>query len=627
MSQLKLVCASVRSRNVVLAITLPVLLTALFAASVRAASDETTYDTFPVSLTPAGELADAGTGESVSISDDGRYVAFRSSATNLGENAPAGLNEAYVKDLDTGALALVSRADGPTGEPASEHGIEDLSISGDGRYVIFASRATNLVAGLPAEESPALHVYRRDLRTGTTALVDRVNGVAGAIVTSEAFAEAISNDGRYVVFSANVEDLEDPAGAHGATGGYTLYVRDTQTGTTTAVGRASGARGAIADEPSIASTISPDGRYVAFESAARNLVPGRGANSVSQIYLRDLQTDTTILVSKAAPTEAAPTGEPADGSSEIATLVGTDGCKVAFESEASNLYSFEESPLITPEVYVADLCSTPASVTLVSRADGESGAPAGMGGAQIPMPAGASADGRYILFSATARLTGETKPETSRRLYLRDLETGHTAVVDRAGGVDGALAQANPDGSAISANGCRVVFATQATNLSALEAPGDPTEIYARQLGSCLPPVEAEHHEGTVETGTGGNGGGEPLRTSGPTTTIAPPTIAPPSISHGARAITHLAIAGLSPARMLLRLTGPGRATVKLARRVGKPRQRRWRNVRTIAVKATKAGRVSVKLGSLPPGRYRVSIQLAGGRRLLRSLTVTRAER
>jgi hypothetical protein len=622
MSQPKLACASLRSRNVVLAITLPVLFMALLATSVRAASDETTYDTFPVSLSPSGELADMGTGESVSISDDGRYVAFRSSATNLGENASAGLNEAYVKDLDTGALALVSRADGPTGEPASEHGIEDLSISGDGRYVIFSTRATNLVPGLPAEGG--LHVYRRDLQTGTTALVDRVNGAAGAIVTSEAFAEAISSDGRYVVFSANVEDLEDPAGAHATTGGYTLYVRDMQAGSTTAVGRASGAAGVIADEPSIANSISPDGRYVAFESAARNLVPGMGTNRDSQIYLRDLQTDTTILVSKAAPSEAAPTGEPANESSEIATLVGTDGCQVAFESEASNLYSFDEEPLSTPEIYVADLCSAPARVTLVSRADGENGTPAGMGGAQIPIPTGASADGRYILFSATAKLTGEAKPETGRRLYLRDLGTGHTTVVDRANGVDGALAQANPDGSAISTNGCRVVFATQATNLSALEAPGDPTEIYARQLGSCLPP----QHEETIETGTGGGGGGESPNTRGSVTTVAPPTVAPPSTrSPPVVAITHLAIAGVTRTRILLRLTGPGRATVKLARRVGESRQRRWHNFRTIVVEASKAERVGVKLGSLAPGRYRISIELAGGHRLLRTLTVKRAER
>ncbi|HWX45069.1 MAG TPA: hypothetical protein VNY52_07075 [Solirubrobacteraceae bacterium] len=480
MSQYKLACALPPRRSAILSIMFLTLGLALFAQSARAVSDETIGDTFPVSLTPGGELADAGTGETPSISADGRYVAFLSAAQNLGAEGPPGVKEAYVKDLRTGELELVSRANGVGGEPASEP-VEDLGISGDGRYAIFASTAAHLLAGGPVE---GLHVYRRDLETGETALVDRVSGVDGAIVTREASAGAISEDGRYVVFSADVEDLEDPTGAHATTGGYTLYVRDMQTGATTTVGRASGAMGAIADEPSIASSVSSDGRYVAFESAARNLVPGMEANTVSQIYLRDLQTDATTLVSRTAPSEAAPAGEPGDNSSEVGMLVGTDGCEVAFESDASNLYGFAGKPVSTPQVYLTDLCATPASTTLISRADGENGMPAGEGIAATPRLFGASADGRHILFSALSSLLGEVSGH-STQLYLRDLDTGHTMLVDRASGVSGEPANSNPKGSAISANGCRVAFATDATNLGKLEAPGDPNETYVHQLAAC----------------------------------------------------------------------------------------------------------------------------------------------
>jgi Tol biopolymer transport system component len=500
MSQYKLACASSPRRNTILSIALLTLGLALFAQSARAASDETIGDTFPVSLAPSGELADTGTGETPSISDDGRYVAFLSAAENLGEEGPPGVKEAYVKDLHTGALELVSRANGVDGEPASEP-VDDLVISGDGHYVIFASTATNLLAGPPVE---GLHVYRRDLETGETALVDRVSGVDGAIATREASADAISDDGRYVVFSADVEDLEDPGGAHATTGGYTLYVRDMQTGTTTTVGRASGATGAIANEPSIASSISPAGRYVAFESAATNLVPGMGANTVSQIYLRDLQTDTTTLVSKTPPSEAAPAGEPGDGSSEVGTLVGAEGCEVAFESEARNLYLFAGQPVSTPQVYLADLCSTPASTTLISRADGEGGAAAGAG--ITPRLFGTSADGRYILFSALSSLLGEVSNHPAQ-LYLRDLDTGRTTLVDRASGSGGEPANSDPKGSAISANGCRVAFATDATNLSSLEAPGDPNETYVHQLAAC--------NEEPAVTPTGLNFPIQPLDTVG----------------------------------------------------------------------------------------------------------------
>ena len=482
-------------RNAILLTALLMLVPALLTQSARAAGEETIGDTLPASLTPSGEFAEPGTGEATSISDDGRYVAFLSAAENLGEGGPGGVKEAYVKDLEIGKLELVSRADGASGEPANES-VETVILAGDGRYAIFASAATNLIAGPPVE---GLHVYRRDLQTGETTLVDRVSGSEGAIVTREATADAVSADGRYVVFSADVEDLEDPAGPHTVTGGYTLYVRDLQTGVTTTVGRASGTSGAIANEPSIASSISPDGRYIAFESAATNLVPGMSANTVSQVYLRDAQTDTTTLISKTAPSEAAPAGEPGNASSEGGKLVGANGCEVAFDSEASNLYSFEGQPLATPQVYLTNLCTTPLQTTLVSRADGAAGAPAAVGNSANPRVSGASADGRYILFNALGSLLGEDT-NTSRHLYLRDLQTGETTLVDRATGPAGEEANSNPEGSAISANGCRVAFATDATNLREPAPANDQREIYVRQLASCLPPAEEEHSRGSEAT-------------------------------------------------------------------------------------------------------------------------------
>ena len=107
-------------------------------------------------------------------------------------------------------------------------------------------------------------------------LVDRVTGEGRHDPRrGQPHAEAISADGRYVLFGDDVEDLENPAGAH-ETGIETVYVRDMQAGTTTAVSRANGPTGAIANEESQAYSISPDGRYVPFESSATNLVPRNG---------------------------------------------------------------------------------------------------------------------------------------------------------------------------------------------------------------------------------------------------------------------------------------------------------------------------------------------------------------
>jgi hypothetical protein len=507
------------------------LVAILSVASARAASDETVGDTFSASVTQVGLFAEGGTGETVSISGSGRYVAFSSSAQNLGEYGPPGVSEAYVKDLETGEVELVSRAGGVAGEPANEPKegtpIEDVMISGDGRYVIFSSGASNLVTGLPAHEGPEedpRHIYRRDLQTGETTLVDRATGVTGAILDERTpQAEAISEEGRYVLFRDQVEDLESPAGEH-EPGLWTIYVRDMQSGTTTAVSRASGVAGELADESSRAFSLSADGRYVAFRSAATNLAPGMEANGAQQVYLRDLQTDTTTLVSKTAPSEAAPAGEPGNESSEAPILVGEEGCEVAYGSAATNLYLYEGSPPSTPQVYLTDICATPLRTTLVSRADGEGGAPAGEGNAITPMPVGASADGRYVLFSAFSELNGEASANAAAHLYVRDLDSGQTTLVDRASGTGGAPAYGDPEGSAISANGCRVAFVTDSPNLTEPAPPvNDRLETYVRQLAPCMPVVAQERREAT----SSGEQHGVTAAASATTTSLQPDGPAP----------------------------------------------------------------------------------------------------
>ncbi len=474
------VYAPTRRHNTTLSTALAMLVLALFAANARAASDETIGDTFPVSVTQQGVYAnDEGTADygPVSISGDGRYIAFESNSNNLGQQGPAATIEAYVKDLHTGEVELVSRANGTNGEPADEPGVENVKISENSRYVIFNSKATNLLTDLPDEEPEEQHVYRRDLQTGETTLVDRVSGPGGAILSRNAIAEAISDNGQYVVFAADAGDLEDPAGAHTKTSFETVYVRDMATETTTAVSRANGPTGEIANEESQAYSISSNGRYIPFVSRATNLLPGMQSNIYPQIYLRDLQAGTTTLVSQA------PNGEAGERRSENPMLVGNTGCKVEFSSEAGNLL---EPPSITidgesieisgAQIYLRDLCSTPAGTTLVSQdANGIAGNAYGV--------FGASADENDILFAGG--FTG------GYHLFLREESTGETTQLDRAGGVEGVSANKESQEAAISTNGCRVVFDSQATNLfgqtGPLEGPNGeiPTEVYVRQLAGC----------------------------------------------------------------------------------------------------------------------------------------------
>jgi WD40-like Beta Propeller Repeat len=472
------VCAPARGHSTILLTALTMLVLALFAANAAAASDETIGDTFPVSVTAQGAYAnDAGTVDygPVSISGDGRYLAFESNSTNLGEQGSNGTIEGYVKDLHTGAVKLASRADGPDGEAAGEPGVENVKLSENGRYVIFNSKAANLVAGLPEEEPEEQHVYRRNLQTGETTLVDRVSGANGAILSRSAIAEAISDDGRYVVFAADAGDLEDPAGVHTKTGFETVYVRDVDTGTTTAVSRSSGPTGEVANEESQAYSISPDGRYVAFVSRATNLVPGMESNIYQQIYLRDLQTGTTTLVSQAQ------NGQAGERRSENPMLVGNDGCEVEFSSEAENLVEFvtigsELIQISGAQIYLRDLCSKPASTTLISQdASGIAGAAYGS--------FGASANENDVLFAGGFA--------SGYHLFLHELSTGQTTQLDRASGAEGVSANNESQEAAISTNGCRVVFDSQATNLFGQTGPPEgpngetPTEVYVRQLAAC----------------------------------------------------------------------------------------------------------------------------------------------
>jgi Tol biopolymer transport system component len=566
----------VRARSVarLLPAVLVVVLVAGFAApSALAASPETADLTFPVSVSAAGAWAD---GEGVveyttpSVSADGRYVAFVSAASNLGEAGPADVAEGFVKDLATGAVSLVSRADGPGGEAAGEPGISNLRLSADGRFVVFTSAATNLGPALPGEEAGEMHVYRRDLETSETTLVDRVSGPAGATFSRGAEAAAVSADGRYVAFTARVENLEDPGGDHSETANAVAYVRDLETETTTAVSRASGASGAVGDEPAEWVSIAPDGRSVAFASRATNLVPGVEEGVWEQVYRRDLETEATSLVSQNT------LGEAGDRSSVLPAISGADGCFVTFSSIAFNLLQPSPLEVSGEQVYVADVCASPATVTLASKSASAPFAPFAYS------VAASSEDGSKAIFAA------EFVGSPCCHLYLRDLAAGTTAQLDRASGAAGALSDAEVQQFALSANGCRAVFATRATNLYGEGPPQgeEPTEVYVRQLAPCTEPDPIA--------------GGDSGKTPDPP---GPAARQPPA--------GKLEIRSVERRKLVLGLSAAAQVSVRVRRLIPtKPRE--WKLIRTLAGQLGSAGTLELPLPALAPGRYRFNVHLHG---------------
>ncbi|MBL8776100.1 MAG: PD40 domain-containing protein [Acidimicrobiales bacterium] len=219
-----------------------------------------------------------------SISEDGRFVVFTSEAGNLVAHQPDHRPEVFVRDRRRGVTRLVSRAlrngyypNGNSYEP---------QITADGRLVAFSSEASNLV---PGDRGRGSDVFVRDLRTATTHLVSVSK--AGTQSDGSSSGPSISDDGRYVAFTSTGANLA----SDDLNIASDIFVRDRSTGRTTAVSRSSA--GALGNARSYAPSISANGRFVAFASDASNLVR-HDDNGTTDIFLRDLLTGTTRLISR-----------------------------------------------------------------------------------------------------------------------------------------------------------------------------------------------------------------------------------------------------------------------------------------------------------------------------------------
>ena len=232
-----------------------------------------------------------------------------------------------------------------------------------------------------------------------------------------------------------------------------IFVRDLQAQTTTLVSRQSaGDGGAAGDGNSVSVAISDNGRVVAFTSGAGNLSAEDGA--FTDLFVRDLDAATTTLANRAT----GPAGAVGDASVFTPTL-SADGRAVAFISSANN-FSTEDDDAVD-NVFVRDLAAN--TTTLVSRADGVAGAGADDGGTSR---ASISADGRHVAFDATADNHSRDDADFTVDVFVRDLSAATTRLVSRAAGPAGAGGDDSSDDPVISAGGRYVAFESGADNLS-----------------------------------------------------------------------------------------------------------------------------------------------------------------
>ena len=306
--------------------------------------DRETGTTARVNVASDGSQAD-NIGQYPDISDDGRYVAFSSPAQNLVPGDTNGQDDVFVHDRQTGTTERVSL--GPGGLEANDASITP-SISGDGRYVAFTSRATNLVAG---DENDDWDVFVHDRATGTTELVSQASDGTPGDHSSGWFGAGrgrISADGRYVVFGSLASNLV-PGDENLVDD---VFLRDRMLGTTERVSVATD--GTEGNGHSTYPDVSDEGRYVVYQSDAGNLTED-DTNSTSDVFLHDRQAGTTTLVSHAFG------GGAATGASQFPRISG-DGTTVVLEAPALDLVPDDTN--LWRDVFSYDVAS--GTIALVS---------------------------------------------------------------------------------------------------------------------------------------------------------------------------------------------------------------------------------------------------------------------
>jgi hypothetical protein len=328
-----------------------------------------------ISVSVAGGPAD-GASEAPAISSAGRYIAFYSQAKNLVGPAPAGSGNIFVRDTCVGATNSICSPKtlavdlAPDGSAPNGKSSRQVAISGDGRFVAFVSRATNLVASNSVLSLGYWELYVRDLCVGA-------NSPSGCVPHTEIIS--------------------------------------------------TGPEGEAANGPSTSPSLSADGRFVAFVSASTNLVTEK-SSLLPQAYVRDTCAGPTATKSCLARTVAVPVDdeERVAGAQAGRPAISSDGRYVALEMWAAK--SAAQNPASTSQVVLADTCmGIEPPVSCAESAERISYAPddSTLGGANISPSL--SSDARFVVFESQPADSSTGNAAHVSRAYLRDTCLGETA--------------------------------------------------------------------------------------------------------------------------------------------------------------------------------------------------------
>ncbi len=399
------------------------------------------------------------------ISSTGRYVAFASAATDLVPGGPAAASAVYLRDRSSGSTIQlpIPSALNVVGAPSGSGYAYEPSISADGSVVAFTYRATS-------DPASPQSVVVWDRKSGSTTVVSQPNDANDA-----SYEPAVSGNGRYVAYASTAPRLIP---------GYQnkfadVYRFDRQTGQTVLVSVAAG-QGPVNGDSDLPS-ISGDGSLVAFESAGGQSLTSGSAGAGTQAYVRDLNAGTTQQVSLGPAGQApqGPSGQPS---------ISDDGKDIAFVSSAANFLTGTGTG--TSEIYRRDIGA--GQTELVSIQDDGTPMSASTGQPNI------SRDGRMVAYVVIgALLTSVVLDRQSSSIVLRDMVAGQNAYI--AVTPSGAQSNSISRNPKVAGSGRFVAFASSGADL----VTGDNNKLVDVFLRD-LPPV---------------------------------PTLSPPTIDFGTRAV------------------------------------------------------------------------------------------
>lgn len=464
-------------------------------------------------------LATPGTAQSSfssQLSANGQYLIFSTVSQVTGtdsNNSP----DVFRRRLSDGDVELVSRI--PASDTAGNKSSFVGDISDDGRWIVFSSTSTDLVAGFVDNNGQySRDVFIRDMAGGETTLISCNYANASTSGNDESDEPVIAGSASApaeikIAYTSRATDVAEP-GVDASTDA-SVYLRTPDSTASTLISVNSG--GENADSRAHTPSISGNGGRIIFTSDATNL---GGPDTYYGVYLRDRGSNKTTLVSAhndyavlgaissdgkvAAWSERgssagsdpgvsnvftrslpygtiAPASRPAgkipfvlpgaavSASSNSGAQISHNGRYVVVMASSSRLPGYRVN---ATQAYRRDLKT--GQWTLVSRANGANGAPSKEGAHSASI----SADGTKVLFLTWVKLSPDDT-DSNTDAYLRDLTKGTTTLVSRADGLDGADANGSVSAAAISGSGRRVVFSTYADNLG---VPGGQVQIYVRDF-------------------------------------------------------------------------------------------------------------------------------------------------